>query len=131
MKIVVGYPKNWDKIKTKFNFVENKPFILTIGDILYNPFNLTFDRSYLIHEETHSRRQLEAGLEIYFKKYFDKIIFRFMEELIAYQNQYLYCKENNYDMKKWLNELAGGLSSPEYGFDIDIEYAKDLIQGIV
>lgn len=132
MKVVVGYPKNWEKIKSHFNIPEDKPFILTVGDTLYNPHNLTLDKSYLVHEEVHSKRQLKMGVDKYLKQYIYDKEFRLQEELAGFRAQFQYCVDNIYNLHKWTNQLAQELSSPEYGNLVSFEEAKKLIgEGIL
>lgn len=123
MKIVIGYPKNWDKINEKFKFKDEK-FLLTLGDTLYNPSNIEIGKSYMVHEEFHSKRQLRMGLEKYIQKYLNDPLFRFVEELLAYRIQWNFIKFHDGPS---IDQLAKEFSSFTYGFDIDFETAKELI----
>ena len=126
MKVVIGYPKNWDKIKARFKLLDDK-FLLTLGDTLYNPSNLVIEESYWVHEETHSRRQLAIGLEKYVQRYFNEPVFRFVEELRAYKNQWLYIVNHG---GPHIDQLARELCNPSYGFELEFEDAKNLILGL-
>lgn len=133
MKIVIDFPPNIEKIRTKLNWSGKTP-VFTYGDTLYNPYGGNIDAPLQTHESTHSRQQGDDP-EGWWEKYLNDDHFRLEQELGAYLQQYLHFCRNKKDIVKqiqFLEKIAGDLSSQAYGNIISIEDAKKLIkQGTV
>lgn len=125
MRILDGYPPNFELIKKKFD--PKQGVVFTYGDTLYAPGIEDVDIYLLRHEEAHARQQLVYGPQVWWDMYIDSEDFRFENELVAYQAQYkLFCKRNNSkkNRAKFLISLAQDLSSDMYGNIVSLAEAE-------
>jgi len=128
MKIVQGWPPNWQDIKRKFNPAETVCF--TYGDTLYNPAGGYLGEVFMTHEQTHSTQQAQDP-KGWWKKYIEDPIFRVDQETQAYHNQYEAFMRVEKDRNKravFLYKLAVDLSGPLYDNVIDHGTAFDNIK---
>lgn len=91
MKIVVGYPPNFELIKASLPDADGT-HTYCYGDTIYNPSGkrLTYDIQY--HEFIHMQRQEEMGKDVWWYTWLTDHRFRLAEEIKAYGEQYLYAK---------------------------------------
>lgn len=93
--------------------------LFTYGNTLYNPSRVPIPPSLFAHEEVHSRRQLAVlmGPELWWSNYLTDKSFRYTEELIAHQVEYLKATENGgrAERRRNLAVIAERLASPLYG----------------
>lgn len=135
MKIVKAYPPNIDQIRARFKI--NNRVVFSYGDILYNPGGGHVDDSLMEHEKTHSEQQGD-DVEGWWQEYIENKDFRFGQEVLAYQKQYQWFKENRCQkpngkirherLRKLLVRIAKDLSGEIYGFGITYEEAKKVIK---
>lgn len=129
MNIVKAYPPNIEKIKKAFPIKRNTVF--TYGDTIFAPevsFKLPPDL--IAHEQTHQIQQ-GADPEAWWDKYIADVQFRYVQELIAYQNQYrFYCKfvKGRNERFNFAKTLAMDLSGPLYGNIVGFMEAINLIR---
>jgi hypothetical protein len=118
MKIIIGYPPNYEAISEVFDIADREVSFI-YGDILYNPHNGPVDEAFLAHEATHIKQQREYGsVEGWWSRYLKDKDFRLRQEMEAYRNQYKVAKRIIKDRNE-LNlkaiAMARDLSSEIYG----------------
>lgn len=124
-------PPNFDQIAARFGRpVHAKGVIFTYGSSIYNPSRVVLTRSLLAHETVHSRRQ-GADPASWWAKYLATKKFRFDEELIAHQVEYLIASEGvgRAQRRVHLRAIAERLAGKLYGNMTNVETAKQLITG--
>jgi len=128
MKIIKGFPPNYDRIKKEFNPAGTVVF--TYGDTVYAPLTGTLSPDLMAHEAVHIRQQVDP--DKWWDRYFKDVEFRLEQETEAYRAQYKkFRKMNKFkkERKKFLERIASDLSSHIYGncitFDEAIERIKD------
>ena len=128
MKIVKGYPPNYDRIAEQFTL--DSSVIFTYGDTIYVPGGGDLNKPLIIHESIHSKQQADMGIEKWWKNYFEDEKFRLSQEVEAYRNQFVAYKGSVHSQVKiavFLNGIAKDLSSDIYGNIITLEEAIKLI----
>lgn len=124
-------PPNFEQIAARFGRpVYAKGVIFTYGDAIYNPSRVVLTRSLLAHETVHSRRQ-KADPAAWWAKYLAVKKFRFEEELIAHQVEYLIAAEGvgRSQRRLHLRQISERLAGKLYGNMTSVETAKQLITG--
>ena len=109
------YPPNYKEIEARFTL--NEGTIFTYGEDIYNPNGGYIDKHLLIHEGTHSVQQGD-NVKRWWDRYLVDDDFRFVQELEAYQNQYVsFCRDfkDRNAQSRFLFRLASDLSSELYG----------------
>ena len=132
MNIEIGYPPNYEKIKSRLTVEKNKKIVFTYGDTLYNPSNGFVSKDLEVHEKTHIKQQAMSTPDKWWEFYLTEDLFRLDQEVEAYRNQYRYFKQNSVikdRIPQLLERLAHDLSSPVYGNIITFEGALELIRG--
>lgn len=129
MRIEHAYPPVWDRIKAKFPNVNEKAVVVTYGETLFIPGGGMPDSDLLVHEQTHTIRQLEYGIEKWWDRYFEDDDFRLNEERLAYREQYKnFCRRvHNRDKRAAFAGLLARDLSQNYALDIDRPKATKLI----
>jgi len=129
MKIVQGFPPNFEAIKTKFNPHANTVF--TYGECIYigNIKSTAISEDLLTHEDTHRKQQGEDPGK-WWDEYIADPIFRLHMEIQAYQKQYqFFCQHNGRQMRRrFLRLIAQDLAGHNYGNIISYDKAYELIQ---
>jgi len=128
MTIKNEWPPNIEKIRAVFDLSGKKP-VFTWGEILYNPHNCEIPEHLKIHEEIHSKQQVNP--EVWWKRYLEDDKFRLEQELEAYQAQYQYIKrlvKDRNTVAKFLYAIASDLASPMYGGIISFDEAYKKIK---
>lgn len=124
---------NLQELKDKFG-VDEKYTVIAYGDSIYCPKE-GMSRDLFVHELTHCQRQGdESQAKRWWQKYMEDEDFRLQEELIAYQQQFEFCKKVYKDRNKRakiLWALAKELASPRYGNLIEHSEAMKLIGSVV
>ncbi len=131
MKILKENPPNLEAIRDA-GLRPNSNTIFTYGDVLYNPGGWDIPGHLMKHEETHSERQKEMGVEAWWDKYLKEAKFRLDEEVLAYREQWKYfCerKKNRRKQVEFLVWIAHDLSGELYGNILSFDEAVKLIQG--
>ena len=127
MKIVQGFPPNYDAIKKALN--PNVSAVFTYGDTIYCPYYQgTLPYHLIVHETTHQVQQ-GTNPEGWWKLYLVNPDFRLSQELAAYRAQYKHFamgRDRN-DAARFLYVLAHDLASAMYGNIITLDKAVDLI----
>lgn len=117
MRIVNGYPPNWEKIKATFPIEENPHVLITYGEEIFNPFNFPDIRPDLhFHESVHSWQQ-GRDPEGWWDKYIANVDFRVSQEIEAYGQQLRYIKNEKGEQKSALAlaSFSKFVSGPIYG----------------
>lgn len=130
MKIVQGFPPNYNRIKEVFDLTGKNP-IFCWGDIIYFPNGTKLDEHLIVHESVHSEQQKEAGgPEMWWAQYLDDPRFRLSQEVTAYRAQYKFVSENSSRQvsRNFLKIIAKDLSSPMYGSLVNLQEAINLIK---
>lgn len=128
MKIVKGWPPNFEAICAAFPWVRGNPrTIFTYGDTLYAPGGgKGIDGPLRIHEQTHARQQAAIGVEEWWRRYIEDPGFRLAQEVEAYHAQYR--AMSKVDKLQQIRRIAGDLSGPMYGRLCSFEEAKEFIR---
>lgn len=130
MKIIYGYPPNYDVIAEAFDIKANENVIFTYGDELFVPMGegTKLDAPLLKHEETHSRQQKEMGIQYWWDNFIFDPKFRLEQELEAYRAQYKAMGSFTPEARAgYLTHIAKDLSSAIYGNVITFEQAVQVI----
>lgn len=133
MKIITGYPPNYEAISEAFDIKDNDGVVFTYGNKLFVPSGNKIDKPLMKHEETHARQQANIGVEEWWDRYLEDVGFRFSEELEAYRNQYRAMANLPLEIRiGYLNHCATDLAGPIYGNLVSKEEAmaaitKDII----
>ena len=127
MKIVRGYPPNYDQIKKKFNPKDG--VVYTYGDTIYAPNTNEIPPDLMMHETTHSLQQKKTSPKEWWDNYLKDSKFRLSQELEAYRTQYKFIKGayNRKNRRGLLQKISKDLSSNLYGGVITNEDALELI----
>ena len=132
MKVVTDRPPNYDLIIRRFPAVRQMTGVLyTYGDEIYNPDGVAISASLQAHEEIHSQRQLEQGVNVWWGEYLTDTKFRLEEELVAHQKEFEVVCAIGGDRRRRqfaLKYMARRLSSPMYGHMVSFKKAKKLIK---
>lgn len=116
MKIVDGYPPNFEKVAAAFPEAKRKCVMFTYGSVIYAPHGIRVPASLRRHEEIHSHRQSVIGIEKWWDRYIIDKDFRFEEELLAHRAEYNWFRTNRPEQRKrMLKLIAERLSSDLYG----------------
>lgn len=116
MKIVDGYPPNFDKIAAAFPEAKRKGVMFSYGAVVYAPHGIRVPASLRRHEKVHSHRQAVIGVEKWWDKYIVDKEFRFQEELLAHRAEYNWFRANRPEQRKrMLKMIAERLASELYG----------------
>lgn len=132
MGVIFEKPPIFDRVAKVFD-IRGKMVVFAYGDNIYNPFRAGISDDLRIHEEVHMRQQKAiGGPEVWWDRYLIDAEFRLSQEIEAYQAQYKYFCEQNKDKNmrfKFLNKIAGDLSSQMYKVDIGFMEACKSIKG--
>jgi len=126
MKIVDGFPPNYNKIVKHFKPPPNAGF--TYGEIIYCPGvkEEKIDDDFLVHEGVH-RKQQGDNPEAWWDKYFIDPKFRLEQEIEAYRTQFKFYSNKNKSWLPFLKRIASDFSSPMYGNIISLQDAVKVI----
>lgn len=125
MQIKEEYPPNYDEI---LKVLEPEDAIFCYGDVIYNPYKLSFDKSYEVHEEVHSLSQ-GGDPSGWWDRYLKDPKFRLEEELVAHKTQYDFLKGKDREKNnKVVHQFALFLSSKMYGNLISYNDARKYLQ---
>ncbi len=132
-EITVKYekPPNYKDIVRVFPAVKlRRGVIFTFGTTIYNPDRVQLTRALQAHETVHSRRQGDDPAK-WWDQYLSDKMFRFREELLAHQVEYMVEVEGagRQVRRRALSLIAARLSGPIYGRMIGLDEAKRQIQG--
>jgi len=130
MKIVYGYPPNWEKIKAAFP-ADNAEVVMAYGDTIYSPFALPVRDDLHHHEEVHQRQQGDDP-EKWWDRYIADPQFRIGQEAEAYGQQVKYIRSLQGEKRALvaLNSFATFLSGPVYGNAITHAKAFEMIRKV-
>ena len=127
MEIINTPPPNYAEILKHFPNADLKGGTLfTYGDTCYCKY---ISDDTLVHEETHSRQQTNP--EEWWNKYFIDVDFRLLQELEAYQNQWVWIYNNVRDRNeraRMLHKICCDLSGDLYNNMIEYNEAVKLIK---
>jgi len=121
------FPPVWDRLVEMFG-VRKENTVVTYGDKIYSERELTYD--IIVHEEVHQKQQRAYGVEEWWDKYLEDVVFRRSQEVEAYQKQYQYLKRVIKNREKLNNNrvrLARDLSSSQYGEMMTYQEALKMI----
>lgn len=126
MKVIAGYPPNWEKIKEYFPGIEHAPILITYGDTIYNPDGGPIPDHLFAHEEVHMQQQLAfpGGPDAYMEKFAHDPKFRLEVEVEAYIQQLRFIrKQDRNRASRMVPILAQHLASHVYGHMVTYEDA--------
>lgn len=129
MKVVFERPPMFDEINAKFK-VAGKPILFSCGDVIYNPLRATIPPQLMAHEAMHGERQINLGVEKWWRAYIDIPSFRLEEEILAHQVEYrslMRAGGNRQARRRYLKEVAKRLAGPLYGKMISPARAQKLL----
>lgn len=114
MKISKEKPEIYEKLHERFGVDWEKGIIITYGDTVHCKFPLSDDL--LVHEQTHIDQQAKIGKEVFFEKYMSDSVFRLIQEVEAYQNQWKYIKSHyNHQYRRFLKKKLSTDMANLYG----------------
>lgn len=131
MKVVYGYPPNYQDIIKVFDIANRPNLVFTYGDTIYTArYKGALPEHVKVHERTHQKQQGSdpAG---WWAKYLTDTAFRVAQEVEAYRRQYKFFISKNHNIKEqqqFLTLKAMDLSSEIYGHVVTLQEAKDLIK---
>lgn len=131
-KLSNDFPPNLELLQQHFPYIkDHQGWYVTVGGIIYNPFNLVMTPDYVAHELVHVYQQHshEGGPDAYLKKYIEDMDFRLEVETVAYgyQLQYIRKHEGYQAAQRRLIMLARHMASPLYGPMVTYENAARAI----
>lgn len=86
MEIIDDYPPNIDKIEAALGARRKPGTLFCYGDKIYAPGSKGELPAQLVaHEEVHSTRQAQMGVDAWWDKYLSDPAFRYEEELMAHE----------------------------------------------
>ena len=130
MKIVRGFPPNFNAIARVFPQAVSTTTLFAYGDTIYTRMPGPIDPALLRHEATHGARQ-GADPAAWWDRYLRDDLFRFEEELAAHVQEYLYIRDAGYGRsfrRHSLRLIANRLAGPLYGRMVTKARAKELIE---
>lgn len=130
MKIKHYKPIIYPILKWKFPIDWNVN-VIAFGDTIYAKDEIP--EHLVVHENTHLLRQKNSKIYgiIWWIRYIFNKKFRFIEELLAYRNQYRFIKsrlKNREEQNKYLRKFSYDLASELYGKMVDFNKAMKLIE---
>ena len=134
MDVQYTLPPNFQAIVDRFGPPVTKPGVLfTYGNVIYYPGGRRrgpISDAIMAHEAVHARRQGDdpAG---WWQRYLTEKSFRYTEELVAHQVEYLVASEGvgRQIRRRALALIAHRLSSPLYGRMVTLDQAREAIKG--
>ena len=133
MKIINEYPPIYDAILSA-GMHPNPSTIYAYGDAIYAPHVDPVPPDLIAHESAHCRQQGNDP-DGWWSRYLDDPYFRIDQEAEAYAAQYDYvCQHMVKDRNaraRFLQRLAGSLSSPIYGSVITQSSALEAIRNFI
>lgn len=131
IQIVVARPPNFDAVAAVFPEARKAGTVFSYHGKIYNPSNIKIGPALLAHEATHLERQGddEQGVLDWWAAYLEDPVFRYNEELFAHRAEYRRFAElfGKSHWGKFLDAIAGRLSSPLYGGLVTKAQAKEAI----
>jgi len=133
VKIINDYPPQWEKIKAAFpGAVASRSVLITIGNVIYNPFNVEMRDDLIEHEKVHMRQQDQYNLnpDQWIEEYLNNPKFRLSVEIEAYREhlKFLHRKIVGKTFKKAIKHYARALSSTVYGNVCSYEFALEQLR---
>jgi hypothetical protein len=130
MKIVIGYPPNWEKIKAAFP-AEESEVVMAYGDTIYNPRGFPIRDDLHVHESVHERQHGDDP-EKWWDRYIADPQFRIGQEAEAYGAQVKYIRSMQGEKRAVvaLSSFAKFLSGPAYGNAITQAKAFEMIRKV-
>jgi hypothetical protein len=130
MKVVDGYPPNFNEILAAFPEVDGDSVMFCWGDTIYAPGRTSVADHFHAHEAIHSIQQGRdpAG---WWKVYISSPAFRLEQEIPAHKAEYQFRCNGAVRKKRrqLLREIAGKLASSLYGNLISVGGAKAALRG--
>jgi hypothetical protein len=137
MQIVDARPPNFKDIAKKFPAARKPGTMFAYGDTLYAPGHgqiggPIITDALMAHEMEHARRQMAAGVGIWWAQYLESCGFRFDEELLAHREEWRVIRETvsvRQHRRIHLKMIAARLSGPLYGNVVTFAEARRMIVG--
>jgi hypothetical protein len=127
VKIIHGRPPNYDAVVAVFPLAFRAETIFAYGDSIYTLSRAKLPPQLIAHEEVHGLRQLEIGVETWWRRYLADPDFRFNEELLAHRAEYQKLCEvapSRQTRRAGLRQVAQRLASPLYNRMVNVEQAQ-------
>ena len=124
-------PPNYEKILAAFPRASGKFVIFSYGDRVYNPAGNELSAALIAHETVHCIRQQRMGVDEWWDKYITDPEFRYNEELLAHQAEYLKLCDtavNRQQRRAHLAAVAKRLAGGLYGHVRALERVKKDLQ---
>lgn len=147
MKVVVGFPPNYDIISAALQ--PEAHAIFCYGDTIYNPSDRKLSPDVEFHESIHARQQGDSP-DAWYARYLTDPMFRLEQEIEAYGEQYHYARTHieaeafkaevegkvlvagKKKLLGWaLTSMAKALSGPSYGNLLTLPQAESRIRHYV
>lgn len=135
--VKVERPPLFYEIAAAFPMAHNDKVVFAWGETVFAPSGGTIPPAILAHEAVHGKRQLAIGIETWWARYIDDVIFRLAEEIPAHQAEYQHHRNSPEGAKPvpgfrckadWmLLQIAQRLAGPLYGRLVTMQEAKRLI----
>lgn len=129
--IIKTSPKIYKKLHKQFGVNWNDGIIITYAPNIYWIGGDKLPEEKIVHENTHIRQQLRAGVDIWWDMYCNDEKFRLSQELEAYTNEVAFIKSKIKDKNKrfkLIHQICLDISSSIYGNIISYEEALKLFK---
>lgn len=128
-QLVRDWPPLVDELDKALGVRKIKGPIFSWGRLIYVPHEGNLTPELWAHEAVHGIRQIDIGVEQWWKLYMEHLQFRLAEEVLAHAAEYAhFCKYQRKSRHQgYLNFVARRLSSPLYGRLISFGQARDAI----
>lgn len=123
---VFEQPPIINELMGRFN-LKGKRVIFSWGDIVYNPTRMYVSPSLIAHEAVHGERQLDFGIDAWWRRYLEHRDFRIAEEVLAHRVEYQHLIHNatsRSQRRGALKQVAKRLSSQLYGSTVTMAVAR-------
>lgn len=129
MKILNENPPNIEEIRETFD-TRGFRVVYAYGDTIFNPDNIYISPFIEMHERTHCHQQ-QGDPESWWRTYIAEMDFRFKEELLAHQVEYIMLSgtgQTRQIRRRALHVTAERLASPIYGPMLSAKQARRVLK---
>lgn len=129
--VVNDYPPVYAECVRAFDLKPDQPVLFAWGETIYNPTGCTITPELFAHEAVHGARQMEQGVEAWWKSYLADARFRVFEESLAHVAEYAAYVRRHANRRKrtaMLEAIAQRLCGPLYGNLLTFNQAVQIVR---
>lgn len=130
MRQINARPPLYDEIVAVFPGASGRDVIFAWGDDIYAPSGQRLPPEIIAHEGAHGRRQIDQGVEAWWRRYLIDAEFRLDEEVIGHAAELVTLCRRTADRNRHTKhrfEIARKLSGPLYGSIVTAPRALQLL----